>query len=365
MGLVEFALGQTNARLNVRSGKSPSVIQGSDGSAYLAYELNVTARGSDLQLERVRMLDGDYLLSAYDANELDGRTMDPELPRAVRYSRFIRRNTTVVSIWIKLPEWRKRPTSIRHELYGSTTGASVLAKHVLRTDTSAPLVLGPPLRQGLWIAHNGPGDHRAPHWGSMLVHKRQARVPQRYAIDFIGLDRDGRAVRRVPEGSSNSDWPGFGAEVIAVADGRVHETRDGIADNPPLVEPPPPASVELPAVGGNYVLLDLGHRQFVHYLHLQQGSVAVRAGQHVRRGQTLGRLGNSGNTNGAHLHFNVVDRLRLTDAEGLPYVFDEFHDFGTMNIESSFGNSPTPPGTPRDVRRSIPLGGSLVEYNRI
>ena len=147
-----------------------------------------------------------------------------------------------------------------------------------------------------------------------------------------------------------------------MTDSLVRDARDGIADNPPLFEPPPPISVELSAVGGNYVVLDLGRSRFVHYAHLQQGSVTVRAGQRVRRGQLLGRVGNSGNTNGAHLHFNVVNGLRLGEAEGLPYVFDALVVRGTTTADSAFGDTPTSPGSSQNVRRALPLNGAMVEF---
>ena len=226
----------------------------------------------------------------------------------------------------------------------------------------APLVLGPPIRGGLWISHNGPGDYRAAHWGSVLVKGRRITVPQRFAIDFIGLDATGRAVRGPLQGSSNADWVGFGAEVIAVADGVIREARDGVVDNPPLFEPGPPANAELPAAGGNYVVLQLGGKTLVHYVHLQQGSVAVRTGQRIRRGQLLGRVGNSGNTNGAHLHFNVVDDALIANAEGLPYVFDSFEVLGTTTVDAAFGDAATHPSPPAQVRRALPLNGTIVGF---
>jgi hypothetical protein len=66
------------------------------------------------------------------------------------------------------------------------------------------------------------------------------------------------------------------------------------------------------------------NRTFVHYAHLQRNSVTVKAGQAVRRGQVIGRLGNSGNTNAAHLHFNITDDPSPEAAQGLPFVFDAF-----------------------------------------
>lgn len=355
--------GQPTEQIGVRAGEAPTPVQGSDGRAHLAYELHVTSHGGDVQLERVRVFDGRDLLLTYGPDELERRIMRPELARSVRYERLIRRETTaVLSIWLTVPDGVRPPRSLGHELYGGI-GTAPVGEIDVTIRKAEPLVLGPPFRQGLWLAHNGPGDHRAAHWGSMLVHGRKITVPQRYAIDFHGLDRNGRGIRGTLKGSSNSDWFGFGADVVAVADSLVRDARDGIADNPPLFEPPAPTSVELSATGGNYVVLDLGRNRFVHYAHLQQGSVTVRAGQRVRRGQLLGRLGNSGNTNGAHMHFNVVNGPRVREAEGLPYVFDAFVARGTTTADSVFGDDPpTSPNESQSVARALPLNGTIVEF---
>ncbi len=47
--------------------------------------------------------------------------------------------------------------------------------------------------------------------------------------------------------------------------------------------------------------------RYAAYLHMQTGSVRVKIGQRLRTGQIIGRLGNSGNTTGPHLHFGIQD----------------------------------------------------------
>ena len=59
------------------------------------------------------------------------------------------------------------------------------------------------------------------------------------------------------------------------------------------------------------------------------GSVRVRVGQRVRRGQVLGRLGNSGASATPHLHMQVqVGRSFVSD--GLRFVFDRFQFLGQI-----------------------------------
>ena len=50
---------------------------------------------------------------------------------------------------------------------------------------------------------------------------------------------------------------------------------------------------------------------------------AARKGDVVQTGQVLGKLGNTGNTDGPHLHFQVMDATSVLKANSLPFVFDQ------------------------------------------
>lgn len=58
------------------------------------------------------------------------------------------------------------------------------------------------------------------------------------------------------------------------------------------------------------------------YLHLTQGSVSVKEGQHVEVGTPLARSGNTGSSNGPHLHFVVQRNVGLA-LQSIPYDFDQ------------------------------------------
>jgi hypothetical protein len=357
------------ASIDVRVGAAPVPVAGSDGRTHFAYELTITETSGtrDVRLDRLDVFGEREVepLLTYGPNDLEGRVMRPGVERSIRYGRLVRRGTTaVVHVWVTLPNGTGVPRLLRNRLVLSDDGADVPIGDI-RADVqrAPPVVLGPPLRGGLWFAHNGPGDHLSAHWGSVLVQKGRTTIPQRFAIDFLGLDSRGLGVRGELQQSSNSDWIGFGADVLAVADGVVREARDGIVDNAPLVEPPPPAGLELSDAGGNYVVLQLGTNQFVHYAHLQRGSVSVQQGQRVRRGQVLGRVGNSGNTNGAHLHFNVVDAFSVEDSEGIAFTFDRFNVLGATTAERAFGETPpSRPSSPVRRRRALPLSDTIINF---
>ncbi len=62
--------------------------------------------------------------------------------------------------------------------------------------------------------------------------------------------------------------------------------------------------------------------------HLQPGSLKVKTGDAVRQRQVLGTIGNSGNSDGPHLHFHVTEATDSTAAalrsEAVPFVLDSF-----------------------------------------
>jgi len=75
---------------------------------------------------------------------------------------------------------------------------------------------------------------------------------------------------------------------------------------------------------GNAVILDLGDGRFALYAHLQPGSIRVREGDAVKRGDVLGLVGNTGNGDAPHLHFHVMGGPSPLASNGVPYGIDAF-----------------------------------------
>jgi murein DD-endopeptidase MepM/ murein hydrolase activator NlpD len=145
------------------------------------------------------------------------------------------------------------------------------------------------------------------------------RIPGRYAIDFVRIDARGRSKR---EGSERPlDFHGYGAPVLAVADGVIASTRDDMQEAATVS-----ANRRHPQADatGNYVSLRLADGRVVFYEHLKPGSVAVKPGQRVKAGQVIGALGFTGDSTGPHLHFSVASQ----GAEGVAFTFDRFELLG-------------------------------------
>lgn len=94
----------------------------------------------------------------------------------------------------------------------------------------------------------------------------------------------------------------LGVPVRAAADGTVKGMRDGMADA--FVTPATRAALAGRECG-NGVVIDHGGGWETQYCHLRRGSVRVRPGEAVSRGQALGEIGFSGLTEFAHLHLEV------------------------------------------------------------
>lgn len=140
-------------------------------------------------------------------------------------------------------------------------------------------------------------------WGgtNVFANYHYAHESQRYAYDFI-QSKNGFSYEDDP--SNNESYFAFGQDIIAPADGTVVTVVNDIADN----EPVGVMNEKDPA--GNVVIIDHGG-EYSFLAHLQKGSVVVKAGDKVKRGELIGKLGNSGNSSEAHLHFQISDGQEL------------------------------------------------------
>jgi len=181
-------------------------------------------------------------------------------------------------------------------------------------------VIGAPLRGDNWMAANGPSNTSG-HRRALIPVEGKARIAQRFAIDWVRINPDGTTFTGDPK--DNKNYRAYGSEALAVADGAVTEVKDGIPENVPGINSRA-VPITLETVGGNHVILDIGHGRCAFYAHLQPGSLKVKLGDHVRRGQVLGLVGNSGNSTEPHLHFHLSDGNSPLGSEGIPYALESF-----------------------------------------
>lgn len=112
-----------------------------------------------------------------------------------------------------------------------------------------------------------------------------------------------------------------GTPVFAACGGVVEEAFDGLDDTcgDTDLEGIEKAYGEHARIDGNHVLIRHEGRELSLYAHLEKGSVEVKAGEQVRAGQRIGRVGSSGSSFLPHLHFHVM--LDGIDGPGVPVRF--------------------------------------------
>jgi murein DD-endopeptidase len=335
--------------LEVRTSPTPVAV---DGTERLVYELHLTNVAAEtITVRQVRVLDADRgtELAAFGPAELDRRIAVPgvagnrrTIPPQQRAVAYLEVSATAA------------PQAILHRLELSS-GLAIEGARV-SIAPAAPVVLSPPLRGGPWVAIYDPAWERG-HRRVFYTVDGRARIPGRHAIDFMKVDA--RGTLAAGDSDEVSNWRGYGAEVLAVADGEIVATRDGMRESA-LVSGN--GRHEPEAAAGNYIGLDLGRGRYAFYEHLKPGSVRVRPGDRVRRGQVIAALGFTGSATGPHLHFHVADGRTPLGAEGLPFVFREFELLGRYESLAGLGREPwTPVGSARRVGE-LPGSNTVVRF---
>jgi hypothetical protein len=238
--------------------------------------------------------------------------------------------------------------------------------------SGSPRVISPPLRGDDWVAFNGCCGTGFPHRPSLSTFSGRLDNSQRFAIDWIRLGDQGEVYSG--DRTDNESYVGYGAPVYAVADGTVTSTLDTVdAGTPgilPATDPVLGPKITIETVDGNNVILDLGDGVWAMYAHLQRGSLLVKTGDRVTKGQPIAVLGNTGNSNAPHLHFQLMNGPSILQADGLPYVLDAFTYEGQVspevvaaaddNLSGTFSQGKLPEGQPRT--NELPLGLALVGF---
>jgi Peptidase family M23 len=239
-------------------------------------------------------------------------------------------------------------------------GSRVVRGPALRVDRRAPIEIAPPLRGPGWVSANGCcDDPSSAHRSSVLSVNGTYVAIETFAVDYIRIV-DGRFY--AGDGTQNADWFGYGVPIRSVAEGKVVSAVDGRPEVPPFIVDNP--TLTSPSdFCGNGVVVKIARGQFAHYCHMQPGSVRAKVGDRVRTGAKLGLFGNSGNTDGPHLHFGIQDGPDTLTSTSLPFEIDRFRLEGTAATGQAPGEL-TVTGTPRDVRRSHPLVTSVSDYSR-
>lgn len=120
--------------------------------------------------------------------------------------------------------------------------------------------------------------------------------------------------------------------VLATNDGKVisvvNNTRNDAA----------PGNISLQAAGNHVVISHNNGEWYSLYAHLYYGSIKVKEGQLVKKGQKIAELGNTGNSTAPHLHFEFTrtNPMRIGIGKGLdnfePYKYTSMPWKGFLSV---------------------------------
>ena len=323
----------------------------SGGTSYLVYELYLTNfSGSPVDIRRIEVRDADrtgsQLIAVVEGTAL-AEILDPVGGQTKSPSRLGPGATTVAYMWVAIKGDAPVPRHLSHRV---STDDDFVEGAVVTTHNSYLQSLSAPVRGQGWLASDGPSNDRDNHHRrGILVVDGRAVDSRRYAVDWM-LTRDGQTAGAGAR-SDRSNYYAYGQPVYAVGDAVVVSAKDGQPENVPALPADfhPAVPIAMDTVGGNNIVLDLGHGQYAFYLHLQTGSVRIKAGDHVRRGQVIARIGVSGDATVPHLHFEVTTSPRLVAGEGVPYEIDHY----AVKLDAD---------SRQDRANGLPLGKMIVDF---
>ncbi len=96
---------------------------------------------------------------------------------------------------------------------------------------------------------------------------------------------------------------------------------------------------------------------------MQPGTVTVKVGDEVTVGTPLGKLGNSGPSQGPHLHFGLLDVPDPIVGRSLPFVLDSFTLAGTADFATSQADNLVITPESKEINSAYPLYGSIQNFS--
>jgi hypothetical protein len=354
---------------------APIPVAATDGKVHLAYELALTnALGQDVTVTSVAVKAGDKTLLALSGDQVAYwmRTLGGGEPTA----KLGPAQTGAVWLDVVIDGPTDSTPAVPRELSHSITVnltkptppllPATMTEDVtpVTVSTHQPPVIAPPLDGPRWLDANSCCDMTA-HRMALNPLNGKLWAAERFAIDYVQLSQDGTVFRG--DAAKPENYPYFGADIHAVADGPVVAVLDGL---PEQVAGQSPTGLKLEEYGGNHIVQDIGDGNYAFYAHLKTGTVKVKPGDRLTTGQVIANLGNTGNTDAPHLHFHVMSAPDPLMANGIPFVFKSFKLDGrlaaTDGLDDLLRGRPAveQPGlTARDEENVSPLVLDVMTYD--
>jgi hypothetical protein len=349
---------------------APIPVPATDAKVHLAYELQLTnALNQELTLTSVDVRAADRSLLNLAGDRLAYWTRVMGNPEAT--TKLGPAQSAAVWLDVAVDPGATVPAELEHAVGISLAKPQPPLFPATLTETVAPVtvqtrkpaVIAPPLVGPKWVDANSCCD-MTPHRLALNPLNGQLWAAERFAIDYVQLRPDGRLFNG--DKTKLQSYPAFGADIHAVAEGPVVGVLDGLPEQVPGANP---SGLPLEQYAGNHIVQDLGDGNYALYAHLKTGSVKVKVGDRLSSGQVIALLGNTGNTDGPHLHFHVMSTPDPLRSNGLPFVLSSFTLDGRItsadaeDVIESGQPAPMQSGfTPRDEAAVSPLVLDVMTY---
>ncbi|MCK5045709.1 MAG: M23 family metallopeptidase [Candidatus Heimdallarchaeota archaeon] len=181
------------------------------------------------------------------------------------------------------------------------------------------------------------------NWDDAYNHR--SMHSQEFGFDLVQLNDNLQFEQTIEK--PNEEFKCYNEDLLAVADGEVVDCFVGIPENPSAIKMISNdekreiivKSGFVPLISGNYAIIKHATNEYSFYAHIKNGTLKVKKGDNVSQGQVIGKLGNSGNSTGPHLHFHLMDKPSILTGRGLPCHFTNLKNFAGEKIsfiENSF-----------------------------
>jgi murein DD-endopeptidase MepM/ murein hydrolase activator NlpD len=350
---------QNATPVTVRVPAPPIPFAGSDNKTHAVYELFLTNAGREpATISQLQVIDAS---SGAVVDTLEPSRLNPVFVLANSLSAdgtLGPAQSGIVYLHLVFANAGAVPATLTHKLAVSYPKAGAVDESSVGTvqvDKRQVPELGPPLKGKGYIAADGCCDAKRHRQATLPVNGAQV-IAQRYAIDWEQIDDQGRIYNG--DKKDLKSYAIYGDDALAMADGTVVKLVDGLPEQVPGEYP---EGISLDEADGNSVVLDLGGGNYLNYAHMQKGSLKVKLGDKVKKGDVLGLVGNTGNSVAPHLHIHLMDSPLPVASSGLPYTINSFTLTG-ITVNTAAFDKAEGEGTPLEYTKVDPPTTHTNQY---
>ncbi len=225
---------------------------------------------------------------------------------------------------------QKKPDKLRVIVRFKIDGKTKQVQNTIRVvDYVSRIKYSMPLK-GHWMMKG------IPSLGVLDHHRFGAAIE--FGVDFLKLGSGGELFRN--DGNQASDYFSYGEKVYAAAEGEVAVINNGSIQEWSRFNQVEGETAEQfqkrqmkeltesmdenigSWAAGNHVIIKHSENEYSTYLHLKENSIRVNSGELVKQGQHIADVGNTGDSFGAHLHFQILASPDLVYGRTLPFEFE-------------------------------------------